>query len=82
MEMTLNYQRALLEEVKDLPEETFPNLLQIVRLFKESILLQSRQAALTLQTEFAQWDRLSDEAFIEFSCVPLIKDALSAKSDD
>jgi len=42
------------------------NLLQIVRLFKESILFQSRQAALALQAEFAQWDRLSDEALVEF----------------
>ena len=66
MQLTINYQQALLDEVKDLPEETFPNLLQIVRLFKESILLQNRQAALALQTEFAQWDRLSDEALTEF----------------
>jgi hypothetical protein len=42
------------------------NLLQIVRLFKESILLQRRQAALALQAELAQWDRLSDEALAEF----------------
>jgi hypothetical protein len=35
-------------------------------LFKESILFQSRQAALALQAEFAQWDRLSDEALVEF----------------
>jgi len=49
-----------------LPEETFPNLLQIIRLFKESVLLQSRQAALALRTEFAQWDQLSDEALMKF----------------
>ncbi len=49
-----------------MPEEAFPNLLQIVHLFKESVLLQSRQAALALQAEFAQWDQLSDEALIEF----------------
>jgi len=66
MEKTMNYQQALIEEVKELPEEAFPNLLQIVRLFKESMLLQSRQAALTLQEEFAQWDQLSDEALIDF----------------
>jgi len=47
-------------------EEAFPNLLQIVRLFKESILLQSRQAALALHEEFAEWDRLSDEALMDF----------------
>lgn len=66
MDKIINYQQALMDEVKELPEEVFPNLLQIVRLFKESILLQSRQAALALQTEFAQWDRLSDEALVEF----------------
>ena len=66
MDKMTNYQQALMDEVKELPEEAFPNLLQIVRLFKESILLQSRQAALSLQVEFAQWDRLSDEAIAEF----------------
>ncbi len=54
-----------MDEVKDLPEEAFPNLLQIVRLFKESVLLQSRQAALALQVELTQWDQLSDEALAE-----------------
>lgn len=66
MNRTIEYQQILIDEVKELPEEAFPNLLQIVRLFKESILLQSRQAALALQDEFAQWDRLSDEALVEF----------------
>jgi hypothetical protein len=60
------YHQALMDEVKDLPEEVFPNLLQIVHLFKESILLQSRQAALALQVELTQWDQLSDEALVEF----------------
>jgi hypothetical protein len=55
-----------MDEVKESPEEAFPNLLQIIRLFKESVLLQSRQAALALQFEFDQWDRLSDEALAEF----------------
>ena len=64
--MTANYQQALIDEVRELPEEAFPNLLQIVRLFKESMLLQSRQAALALHEELAQWDRLSDEALVEF----------------
>jgi hypothetical protein len=36
----------------------------VAQLFKESILLQSHQAALALQAEFAQWDRLSDEALL------------------
>jgi hypothetical protein len=66
MDKNIDYQQALIEEVKGLPEEAFPNLLQIVRLFKESMLLQSRQAALALQEEFAQWDQLSDEALLDF----------------
>jgi len=66
MNRTTEYQQILIDEVKALPEEAFPNLLQIVRLFKESILFQRRQAALDLQAEFTQWDRLSDEALVQF----------------
>ena len=62
MDSPVSYQQALIHEIRELPEEAFPNLLQIVRLFKKSVLSQSRQAALALQNEFAQWDRLSDEA--------------------
>lgn len=64
--MSVNYHQALLNEVKELPDEVFPNLLQIVRLFKESILQQTHQAASALKEEFAQWDQLSDEALINF----------------
>ncbi len=63
MEKTANYHQILLNELKELPEETLPNLIQIVRLFKESILLQSYK---NLQKEFEQFDRLSDEALMEF----------------
>ncbi len=66
MENTVDYQQALMNEIAGLPQEVFPNLLQIVRLFKESVLVQSRQAALALQDEFDQWERLSDEALVEF----------------
>jgi len=66
MNRTTEYQQILIDEVKELPEEALPNLLQIVRLFKESILFQRRQAALDLQAEFTQWDRLSDEALVQF----------------
>ena len=48
----IDYQQALMKEIEGLPQEAFPNLLQIVRLFKESVLVQSRQAALALQGEF------------------------------
>jgi len=66
MNRTTEYQQTLIDEVKELPEEAFPNLLQVVRLFKESILFQRRQAALDLQAEFTQWDRVSDEALVQF----------------
>jgi len=64
--MSGSNQQALLDEVRELPPEAFPNLLTIVRLFKESVLWQSRQTALTLNDEFSQWDQLSDEALVEF----------------
>jgi hypothetical protein len=66
MDNVTNYQQALLDEVKELPEESFPNLLRIVHLFKESVLIQSQKAALAMQAEFAEWDRLSDEALMDF----------------
>ena len=61
-----NYQQELMDEVQGLPDEAIPNLLQIVRLFKESILVQRRHAAEGLRDEFAQWEALSDEALQEF----------------
>ena len=64
--MSSNQQQALIDEVQGLPEEAFPNLLQIIRLFKESILLQTQQSISALRQEFAAWDELSDEALIEF----------------
>ena len=66
MSEQIDYRQALVDETKDVPDEALPNLLQIIRLFKESVLSQSRQAALDLQTEFAEWDRLSDEALTQF----------------
>ncbi len=51
--MTIQQQRKLLAEVQDLPEEVFPNLLQIVHLFKASV-LQTRQEFRELHEEIAQ----------------------------
>jgi thiamine kinase-like enzyme len=64
METTRNYQQELFNEINGLPEETLPNLLQIVRLFKE--ILQSKKSVQSLQKEFSRWDRLSDEALAGF----------------
>ena len=63
---TIDYRQALLDEVEDLPTETLPNLLRIVHLYKESVLAQGQKAVRELQAEFEAWDRLSDEALLEF----------------
>ncbi len=63
---TIDYRQALLDEVEDLPTETLPNLLRIVHLYKESVLAQGQKAVRELQDEFEAWDRLSDEALLEF----------------
>jgi hypothetical protein len=60
------FHEALLEEIEDLPVEAMPNLIQIVHLYKESVLAQSQRAVAELQAEFDDWDRLSDEALLEF----------------
>ena len=62
---TADYQQALLDEIEDLPTETFPNLLRIVHLYKESVLAQGHRAVLELQAEFEAWERSSDEALHE-----------------
>ena len=62
----IDYRQALLDEVEDLPTETLPNLLRIVHLYKESVLAQGQKAVRELQAEFEAWDRLSDEALLEF----------------
>ena len=61
-----DHQQALLEEVRHLPAEVFPNLLQIVHLYKESVLSQTQKGILEVQAELDDWDRLSDEALLEF----------------
>jgi len=63
--MTNQQQQKLLEEVEGLPEDMLPNLIEIVRLFKASV-FQAQQEVLALQTEFAAWDQLSDEALHGF----------------
>ena len=39
----LSYQKKILDEVKDLPEEQMPNLLKIIRIFKDSIKKQKNE---------------------------------------
>lgn len=65
MKKTLSYQEEILEEIKDLPQGQISNLLKIIRVFKDSIMKQ-RKEDLELEKELSEWDRLSDEAFVNF----------------
>jgi len=62
---TLSYQKKILDEVKDLPEEQMPNLLKIIRIFKQSLMKQKNEFE-DLKKEFKEWDKLSDEALDQF----------------
>lgn len=39
------YQKQLIREIKGTPQEYLPNLLQIVRLYRESVLLKPAEAS-------------------------------------
>ncbi|MDI6792343.1 MAG: hypothetical protein QME81_05675 [bacterium] len=64
MQMVAQYHQELMEEIKDLPEDEFPNLLQIIHLFKTSIISQRQKWEHNFAQELVAWDRLSDEALI------------------
>ena len=55
----------VLNELKDLSDEQLANLIRIIRIFKESI-IQQREYDFELKREFEEWDRLSDEAILNF----------------
>jgi hypothetical protein len=58
MEKTIDYQKIFSEELKGLPEEVLPNLLEIIRLFKNSVLQNHKD---NLQEEFARQNKQTDE---------------------
>jgi len=61
----VSYEKKILAEVKDLPEEQMPNLLKIIRIFKDSLKKQKNEFD-DLKMEFKEWDKLSDEAIDNF----------------
>jgi len=61
----VSYEKKILAEVKDLPEEQMPNLLKIIRIFKDSLKKQKNEFE-ELKKEFREWDKLSDEALDNF----------------
>ena len=58
----------ILKELKDLSEEQISYLLQIIHIFKESLLCQ-KEHDFELKREFEEWDNLSDEAINNFEQV-------------
>ena len=64
MPTSLNKEEVL-NEIKDLSDEQLANLIRIIRIFKESI-IQQREYDFDLKREFEEWDKLSDEAILNF----------------
>lgn len=65
MSTSPKYKDEVLSELEGLPDEQITNLIKIIRLFKESITRQ-KEYDLGLNTEFQEWDKLSDEAILDF----------------
>ncbi len=65
MPTALKYKEEVLNEIEGLSDEQIINLVKIIRIFKESIVRQ-REYDFDLKREFQEWDRLSDEAILNF----------------
>lgn len=65
MPTSTKYKEDVLNEIEGLSEEQIGNLVRIIRLFKDSIMRQ-RDYDFDLKTEFQDWDKLSDEAILDF----------------
>ena len=65
MTTSVKYKDEILNEINELSDEQIANLMKIIRLFKESIIRQ-RESDFGLKQEFDEWDKLSDEAMLNF----------------
>jgi hypothetical protein len=65
MPTSLKYKEEVLNEIEGLSDEQIVSLVKIIRIFKESIIRQ-REYDFDLKREFEEWDRLSDEAILNF----------------
>ncbi len=63
--MQIKYKEEIIKELQNMPDEQILNLLNIIRIFKKSIIMQ-READFYLKKEFNEWDTLSDEALNNF----------------
>ena len=65
MEIQLKYKEEIIKELQNMPDEQMLNLLNLIRIFKKSIIMQ-RDSDFYLKKEFDNWDTLSDEALNNF----------------
>ena len=65
MHTQIKYEEEIMKELQNIPDEQVLNLLNIIRIFKKSIIMQ-READFYLKKEFDEWDTLSDEALNTF----------------
>ena len=65
METQLKYKEEIIKELQNMPDEQMLNLLNLIRIFKRSIIMQ-RDSDFYLKKEFDDWDVLSDEALNNF----------------
>ena len=65
METQLKYKEEIIKELQNMPDEQMLNLLNLIRIFKKSIIMQ-RDSDFYLKKEFDDWDTLTDEALNNF----------------
>ena len=65
MHTNINSRNEIIKELRDIPDDQVVNILNIVRIFKKSIIMQEN-LDFKLRKEFSDWDVLSDEALTDF----------------
>ncbi len=65
MHSQTRYKDEVIKELQDIPDNQIMNILQIIRIFKQSIIMQ-KEEDFYLKKEFNEWDALSDEALESF----------------
>ena len=65
MPLQTKYEKDVVKELQDMSDEQILNLLKIIRIFKQSIIMQKNED-FYLKKEFDEWDTLSDEALQNF----------------
>lgn len=61
----INCKNEIIKELQDIPDNQVVNILNIIRIFKKSIVMQEN-VDFNLKKEFDEWDILSDEALNNF----------------